>query len=317
MPTLSIIIPTHERADILARCLEHIERQTVANDLEVIVVSDGHDAKTAELFANRSWHVPLQFLEIEKSQQGTARNRGVKEAKGYYVLFIGDDILLSPNACEAHLGVYAQVESARPADGRIGRGKRKAPSEDAEVNHLPLTTYHSRVAVLGHTTWDPALEITPIMKWLEESGWQFGYPKIAKYAHVFLHKTIQANFTYTSNISLPTAIARQHPFREDLTLYGWEDVEWGMRLRDAGVGLFYEPSARALHRHTLTTEESLKRMETLGRSLVHMTHTVPEMKSKLTKIRLLILALLSLLPTMNGLHCRAFLRGIREGTKNQ
>ena len=142
MPTLSIIIPTHERADILARCLEHIEQQTVAHDLEVIVVSDGHDAKTAELFANRSWHVPLQFLEIEKSQQGTARNRGVKEAKGYYVLFIGDDILLSPNACEAHLGVYAQVES-----GKLLRKMLKQTTY-----HLPLTTRGSRYWGIPHGT---------------------------------------------------------------------------------------------------------------------------------------------------------------------
>jgi hypothetical protein len=35
--------------------------------------------------------------------------------------------------------------------------------------------------VLGYTTWDPDLEINPTMKWLEKSGWQFGYPKLKNY----------------------------------------------------------------------------------------------------------------------------------------
>ncbi|MDD5751467.1 MAG: glycosyltransferase [Candidatus Peribacteraceae bacterium] len=289
MPILSIIIPTHKRAETLARCLEHIEQQTAANELEVIVVSDGHDAKTAELFANRSWHVPLKFLEIEKSQQGVARNRGVKEANGKYVLFIGDDIFLAPDACADHLSAHRRLIA----------------------NRLSLT------AVLGFVTWDPALEITPVMKWLETSGWQFGYPKIQKYAQRFLPEGMQANFTYTSNISLPTEITKAHLFREDVSLYGWEDIEWGMRLRDAGVHLFYEPDACALHHHTLSLEQSLQRMRTLGQSLVNIATIIPEFRKKLSGWRLFKTILLALLPTTSGAHRGAFLQGIREETKNR
>ncbi|MDD5623661.1 MAG: glycosyltransferase family A protein [Candidatus Peribacteraceae bacterium] len=288
-PALSIVIPTHERAETLLRCLRHIEVQTIVDQIEVIVVSDGHDEKTTALFEKQAWRMPVHFLEIEKSQQGTARNRGVKEVKGEYVLFIGDDIFLEPDVCEIHLRTHAKFGSRKP----------------------------ELCAALGFTTWDPSLGITPVMQWLERSGWQFGYPKIQRYAHSFLPSKIQASFAYTSHISLPTDLAKAHPFRGDISLYGWEDIEWGMRLRNSGVRFFYEPDAKATHAHHLTLKESLERMETIGQSLVRIAKVAPEFQQKLTSWRLCILTLLSFLPTMSGVHRKALLRGIKRAMRNK
>jgi glycosyltransferase involved in cell wall biosynthesis len=311
MPSLSIIIPTHKRADILVRCLECVERQTVANDVEVIVVSDGHDDKTAELFAKKNWHIPTKFIQIEKSHQGVARNRGVEQASAPLVLFIGDDMFLEPDACAVHLRIHEDL-GLRTEDPRkqvLGQKREKSaiPSPKSQVP--------SPIAVLGFVTWDPSLEINSVMRWLEESGWQFGYPKIARYAGSFLPREIQADFTYTSHISIPAEIAKRFPFREDVSLYGWEDIEWGMRFRDAGVRLFYEPNARVLHHHHLTLEQSLQRMEILGQSIVFYANITPEFRKKLTPWKLAVSRLLSLLPTIDGLHRRAFLRGIKERRK--
>jgi len=278
---LSVIIPTHKRAAILRKCLEQLEGQTVARDLEVIVVSDGHDAETVKQMADDRWQVAVRFLEIPKSQQGAARNQGIRAARGEYCLFIGDDIFLAPNACEVHLKTHDQ----------------------------------SPIAVLGFTTWDPSVGITPVMRWLERTGWQFGYGKIARYAHAFIPRELQHRFTYTSHLSLPTTIALEIPFRDDITSYGWEDIEWGLRLRDAGVRLFYDPSARALHHHHVTLEESLARMETLGRSVVSLSRLNPHLDRMPRGWKLRAYQLLSLLPTLRGLHARAFLHGIERGKK--
>lgn len=282
-----MVIPTHKRPKILRRCLEHLERQTVADQIEMIVVSDGHDPETAgvcQTMTNdqslRKWK-SFKFFEVPKSQQGVARNRGVQEARGEFILFIGDDIFLAPDACAMHLEHLAHVD---------------------HVDHL----------VLGSTTWDPAVGITPAMRWLEKTGWQFGYPMIERYAHDFIPANRQHRFTYTSHISLPTEIARQFPFREDVTLYGWEDIEWGWRLKNAGIKLFYEPDARALHHHHITTEESLKRMETLSRSAVMMEKLVPELRLVPRGWKLLKYRLAAMLPGMRGSHIRAILTGIKN-----
>lgn len=295
MPSLSVVIPTFRRPHILRLCLRCLETQTIADELEVIVVSDGPDPAAAALFKNpASCQLPAtSYLEVPKSQQGVARNFGVKHAHAPYVLFIGDDMLLERDACEKHLAAHAAVRNP----------KSQVPSPKFET------------AVLGFVTWDPAVDINSVMRWLERSGWQFGYPKIAKYAHAFLPARVQADFTYTSNISVPTETARQFRFREDVTLYGWEDIEWGMRMRRAGMRLYYEPDAKALHHHHMTPEQSLARMETLGQSLVLFAQKVPDFHRRISAVRRLALRARSLLPTMSGAHYRAFLRGVRKATK--
>ena len=273
MSELSIIIATHKRAEILQRCLEHLQNQTIADQLEVIVVSDGHDDATGAVCRDSG----VRFFEIPKSQQGVARNRGVREATATTCMIINEDIFLDANACELH------VQNATP----------------------------TRV-VLGYTTWDPELEITPVMRWLEQSGWQFGYPHIEKYAQNTVPKHLQHRFTYTSHISLPTALAKKHPFREDITTYGWEDVEWGQRLADAGAELYYEPGAKAFHHHHMTLEQSLQRMETIGATTKKLSAALPNFDRIPRGWKRIAYHVIALLPTMAGKHRKAFLRGLQK-----
>ncbi len=178
MPLLSVIIPTHCRPKILEECLSHLERQTVVGDIEVIIVSDGGDIETADV-AKKHASERVMFFSVSPCHQGSARNQGLAHASGKYILYIGDDIFLATDACELHLKTLRE---------------------------------HPDAALLGFITWDPAVGITPVMRWLEQSGWQFGFPKLASYAENFLPKKIQHRFTYTSHFSLSASLARQHLF---------------------------------------------------------------------------------------------------------
>ncbi len=262
----------------MAECLKRLQKQTVVQDIEVIVVSDGPDAETKKIVEDASFF----YFDTPKSQQGIARNEGVKHAKSKYVLFIGDDIFLEKNACEIHL--------------------------DKFMNRYPVTA--NDFAVLGFTTWDPACEINEVMRWLETSGWQFGYPMLATYKNSYIPSDIQHKFTYTSHISLPLEVAQKFPFRSDVSLYGWEDIEWGIRLRDAGIKLLYEPDAKGLHHHHIEMEDSLKRMETLGRSAKEIAKISPAFDRVPKGWKLLVYRILAKLPTMSGSHRKAFLRGL-------
>ena len=281
---ISIIIPTHQRANILRMTLEALQKQTF-KDFEVIVVSDGPDSKTDDLMTGLEWNFEFQYFAIPKSQQGIARNRGVEKARGKYVLLIGDDILLASDAVEKHLAAHEKI-----ADGR----------------------QESFSAVLGFTTWDPTINITPRMRWMEKTGLQFGYPKIQKYAHDFISEDQQQWFTYTSHISLSSRKLFQHQFREDVSLYGWEDIEWGKRLADAGIPLYYEPDAVAYHHHSYSDAEIRERSKLLGESAIKMEQLVPEMKIAPRGFKRIAYWLLSLIPINRGRHCRAFLRGMKS-----
>ncbi|MDO8648387.1 MAG: glycosyltransferase [Candidatus Peregrinibacteria bacterium] len=282
-----------------------LRNQTIAQEIEVIVVSDGIDDATEQLMrklptSNSQLPRNFQYIVIEKAQQGVARNRGVERASAPLCLFISDDIFLVPEACEKHVKVHSDQRAASSE-------QRNREDSLLTADSWPLT------AALGYTTWDPSIEVTDVMRWLERTGWQFGYSKIERYAHGFLPRDSQHQFTYTSNISIPTEIARRYPFREDVTLYGWEDVEWGLRLRDAGVRLYYEPDAIGHHHHHVTLEDSLARMETLGRSVVAVSRMNPELDRLPRGWKMRAYQFLSYLPTMRGRHAKVFLKGIAKG----
>lgn len=301
-----MIIPTHRRPQILAKCLEHLERQTVVDRIEVIVVHDGLDAAETEHVAMRTWKMKVSYVEIEKSQQGAARNRGVREASAPLVLFIGDDAFLAPDACEIHLQMHAETNTSKPAN-------QQTSEQIPDQVHM----HPKQRAILGHTTWDPAVGVTPVMQWLEKSGWQFGYPAITPYAGKAIPRELQHRFTYTIHISLPTQIAREHPFREDIALYGWEDIEWGLRLAQRGIPLIYAPEARALHHHYMTFEDSLRRMETIGRSVRIFDRVAPGFDRMPRGWKKWAYQGHALLPTMAGKHRKAFLRGLREENSSE
>lgn len=284
MPDLSIIIATHKRADILATCLEHLEKQSIADHLEVIVIHDGQDEKTDRQMAKSSWQIPIYYESIPKSQQGVARNRGVQKAQASTCLFINDDIFLVPRACELHLRAHQQ--SSTP------------------------------IAVLGEMDWDPDVGITKAMQWLMDSGWQFGFKKLKRFRNDYIPASIQHLFSYTSNISVSTEIAKRTPFREDITLYGWEDIEWGMRLRQNGVHLFFEPRAKGLHHHRIDLPASLKRMEIIGESAVSLQKVVKEFDRLPKGWKKLAYRIFAYLPTMAGKHRKAFLKGIAKAKKS-
>lgn len=282
-PKLSVIIPTHNRADTLEKTLRHLEAQTIASEIEAIVINDIPNDKAFERVANSAWQIPIHFETIKPCHQGVARNHGVQKARASTVLFIGDDIFLKSDACHLHEGIH-------------------------NSGSTPVT-------VLGSTMWDPEMEVTPVMEWLMLSGWQFGYPKIDAYAGNLLPEKIQHQFTYTSHISVPTEIAVRTPFLEDVTLYGWEDMEWGMRLRKNGVRVYYEPRARGYHHHRLTMEDSLQRMETIGESAVLLSKTISNFDRVPRGWKRLAYEVFARFPTMAGKHRAAFLRGMRKAGK--
>jgi glycosyltransferase involved in cell wall biosynthesis len=91
----SIIIPTYNRADMLAAALESIVGQRIS-DVEIIVVDDGSTDNTEAVvssFGDRR----VTYMRIRNSERGAARNAGLKVAKGTYVNFFDSDDLFNPS----------------------------------------------------------------------------------------------------------------------------------------------------------------------------------------------------------------------------
>ncbi len=97
---VSVIIPTYKRKASVLRLLDSLSQQTMPADLyEVIVVDDGSPDDTATI---AEMTFPFSFHYLCQQNQGAtiARNYGVSKSKGNILIFIDDDITVSPETVQ-------------------------------------------------------------------------------------------------------------------------------------------------------------------------------------------------------------------------
>ena len=92
---ISIIVPVYNVEEYLEECLESIRKQTY-QDIEVILVNDG-STDGSHAICERYCQMDKRFRLINQKNQGqsVARNRGVKESLGEYIMFVDSDDVVS------------------------------------------------------------------------------------------------------------------------------------------------------------------------------------------------------------------------------
>jgi glycosyltransferase involved in cell wall biosynthesis len=101
LPTTSVIIPTYNRKDALLRTLDSIGRQTFPGGRLVVIVVD--DGSTDDTHTIASQQFPFTFRYVQQKNQGAtaARNYGATISESEILVFIDDDITISPQTLEA------------------------------------------------------------------------------------------------------------------------------------------------------------------------------------------------------------------------
>lgn len=179
---ISIVVATKDRASYLERALASLEHQIGAPSFEVIVVDNGStdDTKGVTERASARGIYPVSYVYEPEPNRGKARNRGVREASGFIVLFMDDDVQAPPGFLAAH-------EAAHSTTNLVVNG--------------PILNV-------------PGYDDKP-------------KPGPSNYSRAFL---------CTCNVSVPKhALDAVGGFDENFHLYGWEDTELGVRLREAGM----------------------------------------------------------------------------------
>lgn len=98
LPSFSIIIPTYERPDRLAACLEAIACLDYPRDrFEVIVVDDGSETSPQEVVDSVRDRLEARLLRQPNGGPASARNRGAAQARGAFLAFTDDDCLPAPD----------------------------------------------------------------------------------------------------------------------------------------------------------------------------------------------------------------------------
>ena len=97
MPRFSIIIPVYNTEKYLDKCLSSVFNQSFS-DYEIIVVNDGstdNSMKVVDKYLKE--HVNLKHFFKENGGLSSARNYGIKKAKGDYLLFLDSDDFYEPD----------------------------------------------------------------------------------------------------------------------------------------------------------------------------------------------------------------------------
>lgn len=199
-PTVSVVIPTHDRADVLARCLDALAGQGAD---EVVVVDDASTDDTHAVLAERDW-VRAVRRETPGGRSG-AKNSGVRAARCAIVLFLDDDAIAEPGLVDRHRRHHA----AHPE-----------PHE----------------ALLGRVTWSPEIEVTPHMHWLENGGPMFAFNDIDDPGDVTWRMLYTTNLSVKRDFLEP--FDEELPIAEDTEL-GYRLARRGLRLRHDPDALAY------------------------------------------------------------------------------
>jgi glycosyltransferase involved in cell wall biosynthesis len=104
MPLISVIIPCYNQAAFLPDAVESVLAQTVA-DYEILVIDDGSPDNTSEV-AGR--YPTVRCIRQANRGLAGARNRGLNESRGEYLLFLDADDRILPNHFEVSLAAFAQ-----------------------------------------------------------------------------------------------------------------------------------------------------------------------------------------------------------------
>jgi glycosyltransferase involved in cell wall biosynthesis len=116
---VSIIIPTHNRQNLLPQTVESVLNQTYKN-LEVIIVDDGSTDNTRQVAESYLSDNRVKYIYQPNQQVCAARNNGINNSSGNYLMFIDDDDHYLPYSVEKLLAfIKKQPENVKMVYGEI------------------------------------------------------------------------------------------------------------------------------------------------------------------------------------------------------
>ena len=133
MTKVSVIIPVYNAEKYLGKCLESLLSQTL-QEMEIICVDDGSSDSSPEIlkkFQERDGRV--RILTQENQYAGVARNNGMREARGEYLLFLDADDFFEETLLEK---TYLQ-------------GKK----EDADIVLFGAKQYNEKTGSVSKAPW--------------------------------------------------------------------------------------------------------------------------------------------------------------------
>lgn len=152
-PKISVIIPVYNTEKYLCECLDSVINQTL-EDIEIICVDDGStdgSPKILEDYSRKDSRITV--IIQENCGSGPARNKGIRTAKGEYVVFMDSD-------------------DYYPEDATLSKLFFAAKEHNAAICGGSLSTVYSDGTIVNNNNWGNAFSFDGEMKY---EDYQFDY----------------------------------------------------------------------------------------------------------------------------------------------
>jgi GT2 family glycosyltransferase len=232
-PDVSIVIVAHSARRDLERCLDSIVRHAEV-PVETIVVDNASEDGSAPWV--RSAHPEVELVELDENIGVAARQEGLARAAGRYIMFLDSDAALTPEA----LPRMVEAMDANPSWGLIG------PRLVGDDGELQLSCRRFPPLVL------PVLRRPPLSRYFDDSE--------------IVRRHLMADADHDSVREVVYVLGACQLFRASLAreagefdqriFLGPDDIDWCIRIRDAGGAVVYFPRATVVHSYMRRTKRN-------------------------------------------------------------
>lgn len=158
-PKISVIVPVYKVEKVLSRCINSILSQVYTN-FEVLLIDDGSPDKSGQICDDYA-KLDTRIRVFHQSNKGVsaARNKGLKEAIGEYVLFVDSDDCFNGEwlkMLEPYMGKYdmcfwgAKILSEKDQEKLVGEYLpiQKDTEHDASLADIIYSLF--KIGLLGY-----------------------------------------------------------------------------------------------------------------------------------------------------------------------
>jgi len=118
--TVSVILATCNRLQLLPKCLDALERQDFDERFPIIVCDDGSSDGTLDFLREKSARFPrLHIVQTFREGPSAARNQALSEVKTPLVTITDDDTIPAPGWLRSHVNFLEAHRHLAGAGGRI------------------------------------------------------------------------------------------------------------------------------------------------------------------------------------------------------
>ncbi len=221
---ISIIICTYNRGHNLANCIRKLAEQkdTDSFSWEVLLVDNNSSDDTKTITDQLISKYPIDMRYVFEGEQGlsTARNKGINESKGGLLIFIDDDIHVTPNWLSSIFETYKKHD----CDAVGGRIHVESPE------YLPGWITPDMYGFLGHRDFG------------EESFQMNGRDEFPFGGNMAITRRMIEKIGF-----FDTRMGRKGEGSKREELFKGEETDYFHRLTNTGGTIYYEPRALVYH----------------------------------------------------------------------